>query len=71
MISLEILEKRVAEIESAIVNATNNVYTLHGHKAEALFLLAEAKKAVEGAASAKVGSKRKSKDEEVVANTIE
>ena len=50
MESSEQWSKRVQEIDTALVNATNNVYVLQGHRAEAVYHLGEAKKAEEALA---------------------
>ena len=44
---LEVLEARLQEIELAIVNTSNQLNALNGHKAEAQHWLDELKKAAE------------------------
>lgn len=45
--TIDELNARIIEIDTAIQNANNNVIMLHGHKAEAVFHLEAAKKAAE------------------------
>jgi hypothetical protein len=58
MFTVEDWAKRLSEIEAAIVNATNQVYTLQGHKSEAQYHLEEAKKAQEPEESVAVSAEQ-------------